>query len=139
LLLTSNIIFNPDKYYLYDAHVLYEFYYDAQSTINVIFNFVWFSGFVTEPSDKVVAEGQSLTLNCQATDSNGRLFGINWKRNDVWLLDPSNKPWQLLRNNSLYYRSITAQDVGQFLCAASVTGTQEIKYSRKAKVQLACE
>lgn len=100
---------------------------------------VFILGFVTEPADQLVAVGQSVILNCDATDSSGRSLGINWKWNNSWIIDPNQPPWKQLRNNSLYCQSIMAQDVGQFICAAIVIGTSEIKYSRTAKVQLACE
>ncbi|EDO38868.1 predicted protein [Nematostella vectensis] len=94
--------------------------------------------FTVQPADAVVVVGQSLMLNCQATDSTGTPVTINWKKGSDWLVDPTNKPWRQLRNNSLYYTSIAAQDVGEFLCGA-VSGGSAIIYSRTVTVELACE
>ncbi|XP_048587603.1 roundabout homolog 1 isoform X5 [Nematostella vectensis] len=92
--------------------------------------------FTVQPADAVVVVGQSLMLNCQATDSTGTPVTINWKKGSDWLVDPTNKPWRQLRNNSLYYTSIAAQDVGEFLCGA-VSGGSAIIYSRTVTVELA--
>ena len=97
-----------------------------------------FSDFTVEPSDHVVAIGQPLLLNCQAQYSGPENVVISWKNNADWLLNPDNKPWKQLTNNSLYYSSFPVQSNGTFICGALVTGTQLIIYSRIATVQLAC-
>lgn len=107
--------------------------------ILIINNTFILSAFTVEPSDIVYAPGQTVTLNCQATDSNGRSVSINWKRNNTWLIDPTNKPWKFLHNNSLCFASISEKDGGEFKCGASIIGTSEAIYSRVATVQAACK
>lgn len=99
--------------------------------------FLW--DFTIQPSDKVVAVGKPLLLNCQAQYSRSGTVHISWRNNGVWLLHPTNQPWTQLTNHSLYYSSIPAQSIGTFICGASVTGTNLVIYSRTAKVQAACK
>ena len=109
-------------------------------TAMVSHNFViLFPGFTTEPSDKVVAIGQPLLLNCQVNHSGSGRIVVSWQNNGIWLLNPVNQPWRQHINNSLYYSSIPARSIGTFRCAATNLDTSEIIYSRTATVQAACK
>ena len=124
--------------YVYLAQIPASVSLDDQA-INWIFFYFISPAFTVEPSDTVVAIGHSLVLDCQATDAGSVPIDISWEKDGAWLIDPSNKPWRYLANSSLFYQSIGAKDVGKFKCAATIRGTSNIKYSRIAKVQLACK
>lgn len=95
----------------------------------------WSFNFTIEPADHIVAIGSTLLLNCQAQHSGPQPVDISWKNNANWLVDPTNKPWTQLVNNSLFYSSIPANSIGTFLCGATVRGTSQIIYSRTASVR----
>ena len=90
-----------------------------------------------EPSNQTVAVGMSLMLDCQATAS-GAVPLISWQKDGIWLNDLTNQPWRYLANNSLFYPSVSSQDVGKFRCGAVIRGTSNVIYSRVADIKLAC-
>ena len=86
-----------------------------------------------------MAVGQPLLLNCAADDSGSGTVVITWKKNLQWLLNINGQNYQYLHNNSLYFQSTKAEDMGYYQCGAVIQGTSNIIYSRTARVAQACK
>ena len=99
---------------------------DVKRTVLVV---VSLPQFTVKPPVKVAANaGDTLTLNCSATDDPKPV--ISWKRQGAKL--PVGRTQQI--NGALVIRDITTNDTGNYICVATSAGVSHVETGTYVKV-----